>query len=316
LIRRASPHTLGVLTVAAGITILSVDSLLIRLLAQTLSFTNVIFWRGVGTAIGFAALAWLASPRGSWRAFIRLGRSGWAVALLNLFASPLFVIAITHTTVAHALVIIAAAPVLTAILAHVLLHERAGVRIWVVSIVIAGGVCLIFLASPTAGDLVGDIAAVLGALVLSLNLVVLRQARHVKMMPAFAMGGALTAVLSAPFVTRFTLSPGEAAWAFLMGVVVLPVSLAVVVRGLRYLQAPEVSLLILFESVLGPLWVLLALHERPDLRTILSGLVILSALAGNALTEWVQLRRRVASEPGGSGEAKTPAQSVHQAGGS
>ena len=272
--------------------LLSIDSLLIRLLTQSLPFTNVIFWRGVGTAVGFSLLAWLATRHGVRRMFFTIGRAGLAVAALNVVGNVLFVIAITHTTVAHALVITAMAPVLTAILAQFLLGERASGRIWLVAIVVAVGVGLVFLAIPSQGDLIGDLAAAGGAVFLSLNFVLLRRAKQVNMIPAFAIGGVLTAIAAAPFVSRFSLSPREGAIAFVLGVVVLPLSFGLVLRGFRYLQAPEVSLLILLEVILGPLWVLLVLHETPDLRTVLSGSVILIALAGNTLADWAQLRNQ------------------------
>jgi drug/metabolite transporter (DMT)-like permease len=282
--------------------LLSVDSLLIRLLTQTLPFTNVIFWRGVGTAIGFSVLAWFGSPRRMLHLFSAIGYAGLAVATLNFIGNALFVIAITHTTVAHALVITATAPVLTAILAQLITGERATVRIWLVSVVVAVGVCLVFLAIPSRGDLVGDLSAVGGAFFLSLNFVILRRAKQVNMIPAFAIGGVLTAGAAAPFVSRFTLSPRETTIAFLAGVVVLPLSFGLVVRGLRYLQAPEVSLLILLETILGPLWVFLVLRETPDLRTVLSGSVIFMALAGNTFAEWLQVRSRANLSAIGGGE--------------
>ena len=106
--------------------------------------------------------------------------------------------------------------------------------------------------------------------------------------------------------------------AFLVGVVVVPLSFGLVIRGLRYLQAPEVSLLTLLETVLGPLWVLLVLRETPDLRTVLSGSVIFAALASNTVAEWVQLRNRArftVTEEGDLDNAMRATDVVHQRGG-
>jgi drug/metabolite transporter (DMT)-like permease len=303
-VRRWSPHTSGLLIVGSGVVILSFDSLLIRLLARSLPFIDVLFWRGVGGAIGFSLIAWLVSPRGVWRAFRIIGTDGLLIAVLYSLGNATFVTSVTHTTVAHALVIIAAAPMATAILAHLILREKASRRTWVVSIVVAIGVCLVFWAVPSRGDLVGDLAAVGGALVLSLNLVVLRKARLVSMIPAYAIGGALTALFSAPYVTRFSLSPREVAFATLVGVVVLPISLSLIMRGPRYLHAPDVSLLMLLETVPGPMWVLLAFREVPDVQTLISGSMILGALAVNTLGPWARIgtaapvsSAQVASQP-------------------
>ena len=269
-----------------GVILLSVDSLLIRLLERTLPMIDVLFWRGLLSAIGFLTIASVASRHGVTSAFRSIGSKGLLVAALYSFGNVMFVTSVTHTTVAHTFVIIAAAPIATAILARLILHERARRSTWLVSIVVAVGICLIFVAVPTRGDLVGDLAAVGGALALSLNLVVLRKARLVSMIPAFAIGGAITALFSSPFVTRFSLSPREGLIAVLVGVVVLPIALSLVTRGPRYLQAPEVSLLLLLETVLAPVWAALFLGEVPDARTVVSGAMIIGALAANSIGPW------------------------------
>jgi drug/metabolite transporter (DMT)-like permease len=276
-------HTRGLLTVGSGVILLSFDSLLIRLLERSLPMIDVLFWRGVGSAIGFLIIAWVVAPHGVWSAFRSIGRQGVLVALLYCIGNVMFVTSVTHTTVAHTLVIIAGAPMVTAILARLILQERASRRTWVVSIVVVVGVCLLFVAVPSRGDLIGDLAAVGGALALSLNLVVLRRARLISMIPAFAIGGTMTALFSSPFVTRFALSPREALMAILVGVVILPISLSLIARGPRYLQAPEVSLLLLLETVLAPVWAALFLREVPDVRTLVSGALIVGALAANSL---------------------------------
>jgi drug/metabolite transporter (DMT)-like permease len=198
----------------------------------------------------------------------------------------MFVTSLAHTTVAHTLVIIAASPMVTAIMARLILHEKPRRRTWLVSIVVAMGVCLIFLAVPSQGDLIGDLAAACSTLALSLNLVVLRKSKLVSMIPAFALGGTLTAVVSAPFVTRFALSPREAALATVVGVVVVPISLSLIIRGPRHLQAPDVSLLMLLETVLAPVWAAVFLAEVPDVLTLISGAMIVCALAYNSQGLW------------------------------
>jgi drug/metabolite transporter (DMT)-like permease len=292
----SSAHTRGLLIVGSGVILLSVDSLIIRLLAQSLPIIDVLFWRGIGSAIGFVLIAWGVPPHTVRVAFRSIGRAGLIVALLWAVGNVLFVFSVTHTTIAHALVIIAAAPMATAVLARVILHERTSRRTWVASLAVAGGIGLIFAAVPSQGDLIGDLAALLGALALSLNLVVLRRARLVSMVPAYAIGGILTALVSGPFVTRLSLSPREAGLAILVGVVVLPVSLSLVMRGPRYLQAPDVSLLLLLETVFAPVWAVLILGEVPDAPTLVGGGVIITALAAYSL---VPGARTKAAQPNG-----------------
>jgi drug/metabolite transporter (DMT)-like permease len=68
-----------------------------------------------------------------------------------------------------------------------------------------------------------------------------------------------------------------------MGLYMLPVGTALMFLGPRYIPAPEVGLLLLLESILGPVWVWLALGEEPGSSTLLGGAIVLSTLAINTV---------------------------------
>jgi drug/metabolite transporter (DMT)-like permease len=72
-------------------------------------------------------------------------------------------------------------------------------------------------------------------------------------------------------------------WLGLLGIVVMPVGAALITTGPRYLPAPEVSLILLLETVVGPFWVWLVLGEEPSGRAIVGGAIVIAALAGHAL---------------------------------
>lgn len=71
----------------------------------------------------------------------------------------------------------------------------------------------------------------------------------------------------------------------IMGIYMLPVATALLYSGPRYIPAPEVGLMLLLESILGPVWVWLALGEQPGTRTFIGGAIILSTLVIN--TVWL-----------------------------
>ncbi|MCK5913806.1 MAG: hypothetical protein KAG12_07990, partial [Desulfuromusa sp.] len=82
----------------------------------------------------------------------------------------------------------------------------------------------------------------------------------------------------------------DAGLLFLLGGIVLPISFAMISLSPRYLKAPEVSLILLIETVLGPIWVWLALGEVPHSKTLIAGLLILSALLIHTLLSLRQLQ--------------------------
>ena len=94
--------------------------------------------------------------------------------------------------------------------------------------------------------------------------------------------------------------PASLGYLLIMGLLVLPVSTALITLGPRYLTAPEVSLILLLETVLGPLWVWAVLDQMPPAATFVGGSIVLVTLAVHAI---LGLRR---SSAGGAQAAASP----------
>ena len=65
----------------------------------------------------------------------------------------------------------------------------------------------------------------------------------------------------------------------MLGVGQIGLGLAFLTIGARLIPAAEVALITLLEIVLGPLWVWLALSERPSTTTLAGGAVVVAAVA-------------------------------------
>ena len=94
-----------------------------------------------------------------------------------------------------------------------------------------------------------------------------------------------------------SISAADLGYLMIMGIYMLPLGTALMFIGPRYIPAPEVGLLLLLESVLGPLWVWLALGEQPGTHTLLGGAIVLSTLALNAAWALRQNRAGPARQP-------------------
>ena len=167
---------------------------------------------------------------------------------------------------------VATVPIISVILSALFLGERASLRSWGIIFTVMLGIIV-----SVYGDLRGDIdfnmqtvlGAVLGLAVafsLAINFIVVRQDRTVDFEIALGIG-ALIAGLSAfalsPTATDVTLS--SAFIISLTGLIILPVSFVMLSRASRYTTASNVSMLMLLETVLGPLWVWMVIDERPSL---------------------------------------------------
>lgn len=264
----------GVLLAVVGVLILSPDVLLIRLVS--VDHWNLLFWRGL--LMGLCLGGGFVAGRGNWRSFFLLGASGWMVALLHAGGGVFFVRGITLTGAANALVIFAAVPLLSALLSRVFLGEAIARRTWLSVAVGLGGIALVFKGSLGQGSLAGDLCALIAACTMACTFVVLRSAKTVNMVPAISVGSLLMAVAGWAQTSSLALPGQDLLWVLLMGLVVLPISFFLITLAPRYIPAPEVSLIMLLETPLGPLWVWLALGEVPALETVLAGFVILGTL--------------------------------------
>lgn len=280
-------HARGFALTLFGVLVLTPDTLLIRLI-DTDPWTMT-FWRGVlMPAALFAAYA--AVHRRDTLANIRgLGLSGLAVAAIYGVNAVSFVLAVENTAVANVLVIIAGAPLFAALMAVIFLRERVPLATWLAIAGAISGVVIVVGGGFGQGTLTGDLFALLTALSLATTFTVLRRSRAHNMVPATALGALLTAIAVAPFADPGSLSGERLGLMLLLGLVVLPIAFGLITLGPRSVPAPEVALLMLLETVLGPFWVWLGIGETPTTATFVGGAVVLAAVALHAA--WRLARR-------------------------
>jgi drug/metabolite transporter (DMT)-like permease len=264
--------------VGLGVLAISPDALVIRLVK--LPPPAIAFWRGLLMSFGFALMALVLYRGTTVRRFRRMGRVGLAVAGFGACSNLLFVTAITHTAVSNTLVILAASPVFAAVLSALVLGERIPPITWAASLLILAGVGVIVHSSLARGSgLWGDVAALAASLSTAGMLVVLRRHPGADPVPGLALGGLVAAAIVAPGVHRFAPSAHDLALLMLLGLVLLPIAIGLITRGPRYLPAPEVGLMMLLETLLGPLWVWLVIGGAPSRASIFSGVLIVAVLA-------------------------------------
>ena len=259
---------------------------------------EVTFWRSAFNALALAgALTALRGPR-LWRDLWRAPWPLWVSGLCWSVMFTAFMVAITLTMVANVLVTLAVAPLLTALLARLLLGHRLPARTWLAIAAAGAGMGWMFHegASAHSGALLGMGVAFAVPLAAALNWTVLQhvsRAEHagarIDMLPAVLVGAVISALLTLPAATPLRASPHDLGLLALLGVVQLAIPCLLAMRVARVLPAPEVALLALLEVVFGVLWAWLGAGEAPSTATLAGGTVVLAALG---LNEWFAMRRR------------------------
>jgi drug/metabolite transporter (DMT)-like permease len=224
---------------------------------------------------GVALLAWVAfSERGRVVEACRsVGRAGVAFAVCIAVASGAFIVALNHTTVAHVLFIQAMAPVLAALLAWLALGEPVSTRTAVAMAVALAGVALM-VGGPGGGSLLGDGLSLLMALAFAVSIVISRHRRDVSMLPATCLAQLFLVVAFLPFAAPGGVPGDDLVALAALGAGQIGLGLAFLTVGARLIPAAQVALITLLEVVLGPLWVWLAVDERPTTATLVGGAIV------------------------------------------
>jgi drug/metabolite transporter (DMT)-like permease len=126
--------------------------------------------------------------------------------------------------------------------------------------------------------------------------VLLRRRRQVQMLPAAALAAALTSAIASVPATPGAAGAGDLTLLALFGAGQLGLGMIMFTAGARRIPVAEASLIAVLESVLGPVWVWLALGENPGLPSLLGGAVVLAALAGHTLAD-LRLERVTPADP-------------------
>jgi drug/metabolite transporter (DMT)-like permease len=228
---------------------------------------------------GAALLAYVAIvERGQVaRAFRSIGGAGIVVALCVAIASGCFIGALNHASVARVLFILAVAPVLAALLAWATLGEPISRRTALAMLLALCGVA-VMLGAPGDASLAGDGLAFVAALAFSAMIVITRWRHEVSMAPATCLSQAILVVAFLPFASPGQISGDDVAWLAALGIGQIGLGFALLTVGARLIPAAQVGLITLLEVVLGPVWVWLALDERPDTLTLVGGTIVIAAI--------------------------------------
>ena len=284
MIRNLGTHATGALFAFIGVVAISFDGLLVRLADTTAP--DILFWRGLFMAITLTVVLRLLNGRWTWACMRRGGRDAWWTAAGFAATNYLFVLAVLHTTVANAVVILAASPLFAALFSGLILRDWIPLRTWMAILVSLAGIFGVFAGSLETGGWLGDLFALGAAMVVGLKLTLLRRSPQIDRLAVIAAGGLMGAAVAVFFATPLAVSATGLATLLLMGVVQLPLALVMIALATRYLPAGEVALFLVLEAVLGTLWVWLLLAEAPATMTLIAGTAVLVTLALHALASW------------------------------
>ncbi len=197
----------------------------------------------------------------------------------------LFVVANKLTTAANAILLQYTAPVWIALFGAWFLGERATRADWLTVGAVLAGMALFFADGLQFSGVTGNVFALAsGVSFAAMILMLSRQKNSGPPLESIILGNLIAFAIGLPFMVRAPLpSAGGLGALMVLGVVQLGVSYWLYARALRHVTALEAVLVPVVEPILNPLWVLLALGEKPSGLALVGGVIVLTAVTLRAV---------------------------------
>ncbi len=274
--RIKASHRLGLALAGGGFLLISLDSVGIRL-ANTSSW-NATFWLGLFTFLAMLVVVPYRTGRSLPRVALEGGLPMAASGLLQAGSITFFVLAIGLTTVANTVAIIAAAPVMAALISLFAIGERTPLRTWIGIGASIGGILLVVSGSLGEGRVGGDLFAVAAIIAFASNVTLLRRFPDLNRLAVIGIGGLVLSLLA--------FGPAEPLDVGVLSILILAILGAVtgaagrtaVISSTRYLPAAQVGLFAPVETIAATTWAWLFLSETPPPLTVVGGLIVVVAV--------------------------------------
>lgn len=274
----------GIAIALVGAMLMSLDPVFIRFSGVSGADTTFLF--GLFTALSMSVLIQLSDKRGLVRAVIE---SGWPLLIAGLLmvgsASGL-VFSVKNTSVANTFVILSATPAVAAIFSWIFLREVTSRKTLLAIAAVIIGVVIVVSGSigvgqggTGAGHWIGDLMAMGSVICLSFMFVLLRKYQNVSRMANVALGGLFLAIVMSFFASPSTYSVNTWLVMAAMGVFSAPLGRVLSKVATRYASAPEVTMTLMAETVLAPVWAYLFFSEIPAMTSLVGGAVIFITIA-------------------------------------
>ena len=267
----------GSLLAFIAVMLITPDSILIRL--SNIETWGMLFYRGAIPFVVVLIGLIFFYKNNLIKALINIGYPGIFYVISFSICNITFIISIQNTNVANTLVMIAMAPMLSAILGSIFLKEVPDRKTWVAIIITLISVTYIFHDSIEMGNFYGDLFGIITAFGLACNAVIARYAKNRDLVPSAVIGKLCVAVFAFFFVDTFALVGTDLIFVPLMCVMCVAIPFVLVTIAPRFIPAEEVNLFFLLETIIGPFWVWLVINEQPSIETIQCGVVIILTIA-------------------------------------
>lgn len=266
-----------------------------RHLEEARSF-EITFWRSFFTVLSLLVILPLLQGRSVFARMASGGKTLWLSGLCWSVMFTAFMLALTLTSVANVLVTLAIGPLLTALVARVVIGHRIAAHTGVAIAVAGAGIAWMHgqqFAVGQARELLGTLVALMVPIAGAINWTLVQrsqaQGQKIDLMPAVLIGAIISSLATLPLALPWSASAHDLGWLAFLGLTQLAIPCVLSVWCASALKAPEISLLALLEVIFGILWAWIGAGEVPSTSVYTGGALVIGALVVN---EWMGMQQR------------------------
>ena len=275
--RNLTDQQKGSLMAFVAVMFITPDSLFIRL--SNVDTWGLVFYRGIIPFLTVFLIMLLIYKLNFFKILLKSGYHGLIYIGTFSVTNITFVVSIQNTNVANTLLMIATAPMLSAVLGAIILKEPPDKKTWISIIITFIAIFYIFFDSVKIGNFFGDILGFITALGLAVGAVTIRSAKSKNLVPAAVVGKLFVATFALFFIESFDLIEKDLIIVPLMCILCVAIPFVLVTIAPRFIPAAEVNLFFLLETIIGPIWVWFFIKEQPSIETLQGGVVIIVTIA-------------------------------------
>ncbi len=275
--KNLSDQKKGSLLAFIAVMFITPDSLFIRL--SNVDTWGLVFYRGLIPFLSVFFIMLFIYKLDFFKMLFTSGYHGLIYVSTFSITNITFVVSIQNTNVANTLVMIATAPMLSAILGAIFLKEPPDKKTWISIIITFLAIIYIFSDSFKLGNFYGDVLGFITAIGLAVGAVTIRSGKTKNLVPAAVVGKLFVATFALFFIESFALYDKDLIIVPLMCILCVAIPFVLVTIAPRFIPAAEVNLFFLLETIIGPIWVWLIIKEQPSIETLQGGVVIIATIA-------------------------------------
>ena len=267
----------GPLLIFLGALSLSTGGLIVKSF-EGASLWQILFWRSLFFSITVLTFLILSYKKKTFKAFYESGLPGFIGGIVLSFGFCGYVFAMYNTTVANTNFIISLQIIFLAIFGYLFLKEKISVLTLFSIILALSGVLLMVGNSLTPGELSGNLAAFTMPITFAVLIMIIRKFPSVDMVPAQFIAGLSSCIIGFILSSKILISPHDIFLGFIAGFFQVGFGFIFITIGARTTPSAMVGIIMLSESVLGPIWAFLFVSERPSVFGLIGGTIILLAV--------------------------------------